>query len=98
MPGNEQRRQQAQRQLEGAGQRQCRRARTACVSNVPVPADGATGVWSGKQPLVLGVTPAERLLGVDGLLGVLGAPATLSGGCGSQHDQGHASNHGLWVV
>lgn len=93
MPGNEQRRQQAQRQLEGAGQQQCRGAHAACVSNAPVPADGATGAWSGNQPLVLGITPAGSFLGVDELLEFPGAPATMGGACGSHHDPWWALDH-----
>lgn len=96
MPGNEQRRQQAQRQLEGAGQRQCRRAYAACVSDVPVPADGATGAWSGKQAPVLGVTPAGRFLGVDELLGAPAAFAIMGGICDCHHDQGWALDHELY--
>lgn len=60
---------------------------------MPVPADGATGAWSSTQPLVLGITPAGWFLGVDGLLGVLGASASTSEAYGSHHDQEWALDH-----
>lgn len=66
------------------------------VSNAPVPADGATGAQSGKQPLVLGTTPAGSFRGVDELLEFPGAPATMGGACSSHHDPGWALDHEMY--